>query len=67
MACWRVLSLQLTSSGSSSQCTRVGPSSARWNDKRNDILAVSSEEDPPQSVLAVVLGSAMVGRRSLRA
>jgi hypothetical protein len=66
-ACWRVLFLQLPSGRSSSQSAPDGPSSARWNDKRNDILAVSSEEDPPQSVLAVVLGSAMVGRRSLRA
>jgi hypothetical protein len=48
----RVVSLQLTSDGWSSQCAPVGPSSARWNDTRNDILAVSSEEDPPQSVVA---------------
>jgi hypothetical protein len=32
IACWRVLSLQLRSGGSSSQYAPVGPSSARWND-----------------------------------
>jgi hypothetical protein len=31
-ACWRVLSWQLRSGGSSSQCAPVGPSSPRWND-----------------------------------
>jgi hypothetical protein len=36
-ACWWVLSLQLVSGGRSSQCAPVGPSSARWNDKRNDM------------------------------
>jgi hypothetical protein len=36
-ACCRVVSLQLTSGGSSSQCAPVRPSSARWNDMRNDI------------------------------
>src|SRR4029453_9051291 len=35
-ACWPVRSLQLTSEGSSSQCAPVGPSSAWWNDQRND-------------------------------
>jgi hypothetical protein len=35
-ACWRVLSLQLTSDRSSSQCAPVGPSSPRWNDQQND-------------------------------
>ena len=34
--CWRVLSLQLKSGGSSGQCAPVGPSSAWWNDQRND-------------------------------
>ena len=37
-ACWHVLSLQLTSGGSSSQCAPVGPSSPRWNDKQNDVV-----------------------------
>jgi hypothetical protein len=37
--CWPVLSLQLTSDASSSQCAPVGPGSAWWNDKRNDIGA----------------------------
>jgi hypothetical protein len=32
-ACWRVLSWQLTSGGSSSQCAPVGPSNAQWNDR----------------------------------
>src|SRR5512132_1648721 len=32
----RVLSLQLASGGSSSQCAPVGPSNPWWNDKRND-------------------------------
>jgi hypothetical protein len=36
---WQVLSLQLTSDRSSSQCAPVGPSSARWNDKWNDMPA----------------------------
>src|SRR5215216_1347112 len=36
-ACWRVLSLQLTSDRSSSQCAPVRPSSAGWNDIENDI------------------------------
>jgi len=36
-ACWRVLSLQLTSDRSSSQCAPVRPSSAWWNDIENDI------------------------------
>jgi hypothetical protein len=35
-ACWRVLSLQVRSGGSSSQYAPVGPSSARWNDRQND-------------------------------
>ena len=34
--CWRVLSFQLTSDRSSSQCAPVGPSSAWWNDRGND-------------------------------
>jgi hypothetical protein len=32
MACWRVLSLQLASGGSSRECAPVGPSSVGWND-----------------------------------
>jgi hypothetical protein len=36
-ACWRVLSLQLRSGGSSSQCAPDRPSSGRWNDKQNDM------------------------------
>ena len=35
-ASWRVVSWQLRSGGSSSQCAPVGPSSAGWND-RNDL------------------------------
>jgi hypothetical protein len=34
-----VSSLQLRSGGPSSQCALVGLSSARWNDKRNDMPA----------------------------
>jgi hypothetical protein len=45
-ACWPVLSLQLTSGGSSRQYAPDGPSSARWNDKQNDILDI---HDPPAS------------------
>jgi hypothetical protein len=37
-ACWRVVSLQLRSGGSSSQYAPVGPSSGRWNDYQNDML-----------------------------
>jgi hypothetical protein len=36
IACWRVLSLQLRSGGSSSQCAPDRPSSVRWNGQRND-------------------------------
>jgi hypothetical protein len=36
MACWPVLSLQLTSGGSSSQCAPVGRSNAWWTDRGND-------------------------------
>ena len=35
-ACWRVLSLQLTSERSSSQCVPDGLSNAWWNDHEND-------------------------------
>jgi hypothetical protein len=38
-ACWRVLSLQLRSDRSSSQCAPVGPSGPRWNDRKNDMPA----------------------------
>jgi hypothetical protein len=41
-----VLSLQLRSGGSSSQCAPVGPSSARWNDKQNDMPALSPTRWP---------------------
>ena len=37
MVCRPVLSLQLRSGGSSTWCAPVGPSSAWWNDKRNDM------------------------------
>jgi len=41
MACWPVLSLQATSGGSSSHSAPDRPSSAGWNDKRNDTSAGS--------------------------
>jgi hypothetical protein len=44
-ACWPMLSLQLTSDRSSSQCAPVRPSSTRWNDKRNDRPALSRSTD----------------------
>ena len=40
MACWRVLSMQVASGGSSSQCAPVRPSSARWNDNGNDMSSL---------------------------
>jgi len=39
-AYWPVVSLQLRSDRSSSQCAPVGPSSARWNDIENDKRAL---------------------------
>jgi hypothetical protein len=42
MACWRVLSLQLASGGSSRECAPVGPSSVGWNDMDNDICPLCS-------------------------
>src|SRR5215217_4677396 len=36
--CCRVVSLQVTSGGSSGQCAPVRPSNAWWNDKWNDVL-----------------------------
>jgi hypothetical protein len=56
-----VVSLQLTSDGSSSQCAPVRRSSARWNDKRNDVLdlqsghLVESTDDRPYELSGVVL------------
>ena len=46
-ACWLVRSLQVTSGGSSSQCARVGPSSAGRNDQRT--LGPRSRS-PPRSI-----------------
>jgi len=42
---WPVLSWQLRSGGSSSQCAPVGLSDAWWNDKRNDIAPRSTRLD----------------------
>jgi len=42
-----VLSLQVRSEGSSSQCAPDGPSGAWWNDKRNDIRMPLASRDQP--------------------
>jgi hypothetical protein len=46
-ACWRVLSWQLRSGGSSSECAPVGPSSSRWTDRKHDLPA--APPDPTRS------------------
>jgi hypothetical protein len=49
--CWRVVSLQLTSGASSSQCAPIGPSSAWWNDNENDMPSLIARLLPPSAVL----------------
>ena len=48
-ACWRVLSLQLRSVGSSSQRAPVGLSSGWWNDNRNDVVDLAGRLWVPES------------------
>src|SRR5215217_8606451 len=48
-ACWPVLSLQVRSGGSSSQCAPVGPRSARWNDRKNDMPVAPPGSMRPRS------------------
>jgi hypothetical protein len=57
-----VLSLQVTSGGSSSRCAPVGPSSAWWNDQRNDRHCISSCPVHPFGVTTASPGGCGVGR-----
>jgi hypothetical protein len=59
MGCWRVVSLQVRSGGSSSQCAPVGPSSAGWNDRRNDRPAMAGPSTAAYPFLSDVVA---VGR-----
>jgi hypothetical protein len=63
-ACWRVLSLQVRSDGSSSQCAPVRSSDARWSVQRNDrpVVPVASRQgatvaEPPTSRKANTSGA----------
>src|SRR4029450_4427658 len=49
--CWRVVSLQVRSGTSSSQCAPVGPSGAWWNDNENDMPSPIARLLPPSAVL----------------
>ena len=44
-----MLSLPVRSGRSSSQCAPVGPSSAWWNDKQNDIAELASAPQPSEA------------------
>jgi hypothetical protein len=63
--CWCVLSLQLRSDESSSQCAPVGPSTAWWNDQRNDLrrpLRISSRRSNAAGLQAASSGDLRAAR-----
>jgi hypothetical protein len=57
-ACWPVVSLQLRSGASCSQCAPDRPSDARWNDRQNDMSGVqrTTRSDRRVQAEAVAVG-----------